>query len=79
MTDNLTTLTIAEAGRLMAQGELSSAVLTEAYLSRIAAVDAKVGSYIAVTADIAREAARHADVEAGQGLRRGDQRQLLRG
>jgi aspartyl-tRNA(Asn)/glutamyl-tRNA(Gln) amidotransferase subunit A len=71
MTDNLTTLTIAEAGRLMAQGELSSAALTEAYLSRIAAVDAKVGSYIAVTADMAREAARHADVEAGQGLRRG--------
>ncbi len=71
MSDNLTTLTIAEASRLMAQGELTSTVLTEAYLARIAAVDSKVGSYIAVTADIAREAARHADVEASQGLRRG--------
>jgi aspartyl-tRNA(Asn)/glutamyl-tRNA(Gln) amidotransferase subunit A len=70
MTD-LTLLGIAEAGRLMARGELTSTDLTEAFLKRIEAVDHKIASYIAVTADLARNAARQADMEMKGGLRRG--------
>ena len=43
MTD-LTTLSIADAGRRMARGELSSTALTEAFLARIAAIDGKLSS-----------------------------------
>ena len=70
MTD-LTLLGIAEAGRLMARGELTSTQLTEAFLKRIEAVDPKITSYITVTADLARNAARQADMEMKGGLRRG--------
>ncbi len=70
MTD-LTTLGIAEAGRLMASGELTSAALTEAFLARIAAVDHKIASYITVTGDLARTAAQQADTEMKGGFRRG--------
>src|SRR5471030_3032435 len=70
MTD-LTTLGIAEAGRLMARGDLTSTALTEAFLKRIAAVDHKIASYITVTAETARNAARQADMEMKGGLRRG--------
>ena len=70
MTD-FTTLGIAEAGRLMARGELTSTALTDAFLTRIAAVDHKIASYITVMADEARNAARQADMEMQGGLRRG--------
>ncbi|MBV8392415.1 MAG: amidase, partial [Alphaproteobacteria bacterium] len=70
MTD-LTTLGIAEAGRLMARGELTSAALTEAFLKRIEAVDSKIHSYITVTGETARSAARQADMEMKGGHRRG--------
>ena len=62
MTD-LTLLGIAEAGRLMARGEITAAALTESFLQRIEAVDHKIASYITVTADMARTAARQADME----------------
>jgi aspartyl-tRNA(Asn)/glutamyl-tRNA(Gln) amidotransferase subunit A len=68
---DLTTLGIAEAGRLMARGDLTSSALTEAFLGRIAAIDRKIASYITVTADLARAAARQADAEMSGGLRRG--------
>jgi len=55
----------------MAQGELTSAVLTEAYLPASRTVDSKVGSYIAVTAEIAREAATTRRCRSRTGLRRG--------
>lgn len=70
MTD-LTLLGIAEAGRLMARGEITSSALTEAFLARIAAIDHKIASYITVTADLARAAARQADMELKGGVRRG--------
>jgi aspartyl-tRNA(Asn)/glutamyl-tRNA(Gln) amidotransferase subunit A len=70
MTD-LTTLGIAEAGRLMARGEITATALTEAFLKRIEAIDPKISSYITVTADLARTAARQADMEIKGGLRRG--------
>jgi len=67
----LTTLSIAEAGRRMARGELTSTALTEAFLKRIEAVDHNIASYITVTADLARKAARQADMEMKGGVRRG--------
>jgi aspartyl-tRNA(Asn)/glutamyl-tRNA(Gln) amidotransferase subunit A len=68
---DLTTLGIAEAGRLMAGGKVTSIALTEAFLDRIAKVDGKIHSYITVTAELARAAARQADIELRGGLRRG--------
>jgi aspartyl-tRNA(Asn)/glutamyl-tRNA(Gln) amidotransferase subunit A len=70
MTD-LTLLGIAEAGRLMARGDITSTALTEAFLKRIDAVDHKIASYITVTGDLARQAARQADMEMKGGVRRG--------
>ena len=70
-TGDLTTLGIAEAGRLMARGALTSTALTEAFLARIATVDRSLSSYVTVTADMALNAARQADMEMSGGLRRG--------
>ena len=55
----------------MARGEITSTALTEAFLARIEAVDHKIASYITVTADRARNAAKQADMELSQGLNRG--------
>ena len=68
---DLTTLTIAEAGRQMASGALTSVALTEAYLARIAKVDGKLRSFITVTAEPARAAAQQADRERSNGYTRG--------
>ena len=68
---DLTTLGIAEAGRLMARGELTATALTETFLMRIKAVDHKIASYITVTTELALSAARQADTEMKGGLRRG--------
>ena len=51
----LTTLSIAEAGSLMARGELTSTALTDAFLARIDAVDHKIASFVTLTADRARD------------------------
>src|SRR5262245_42009260 len=67
----LTTLSIAEAGRLMASGDLTSLELTEAFLARIDAVDRKIASFVTLTAERARIAAKQADMEMSQGLNRG--------
>src|SRR5258708_5878331 len=67
----LTTLSIAQAGNLMTRGELTSTALTEAFLARIAAVDHKIASFVTLTADRARLAAKQADMELRQGLNRG--------
>lgn len=70
-TTDLTTLSIADAGRKMARGELTAKALTEAFLARIAAVDGKLSSYITVTAERARTAALQADLERSRGFSRG--------
>src|SRR5262245_13397376 len=67
----LATLTIAQAGRLLARGEITATALTEAFLARIEALDRKIASYITVTADRARNAAKQADMELSGGSRRG--------
>lgn len=71
MTDALHHLSVAEAGRLIAARKLSPVELVEAMLDRIAAVDGRVGSYIAVTAERARAAARQAEAEIMAGAWRG--------
>jgi aspartyl-tRNA(Asn)/glutamyl-tRNA(Gln) amidotransferase subunit A len=67
----LTTLTIAQAGDLLARREITATALTEAFLARIEAVDHKIASYITVTGELARKAASQADRELSQGVRRG--------
>jgi aspartyl-tRNA(Asn)/glutamyl-tRNA(Gln) amidotransferase subunit A len=52
-----TQLTIAEASRAIAAGELSPVALTEAYLDRIAALDGELHSYVLVLRDEALAAA----------------------
>ncbi|CAN5914463.1 Asp-tRNA(Asn)/Glu-tRNA(Gln) amidotransferase GatCAB subunit A [soil metagenome] len=67
----LTTLSIAEAGSLLARREITATALTEAFLARIEAVDHKIASFVTLTADRALLAARQADREMDRGLKRG--------
>ena len=69
--DDLTRLSIGEAGRRIAARELSPVELTRAYLERIESVDPRVNSYITVTADRALEQARALEAELARGQRRG--------
>jgi aspartyl-tRNA(Asn)/glutamyl-tRNA(Gln) amidotransferase subunit A len=59
-----TALTVAEAGRAIAEGRLSPIALTEAYLERIDALDGELHSYVTVLHDAARAAAR--EIAAGR-------------
>jgi aspartyl-tRNA(Asn)/glutamyl-tRNA(Gln) amidotransferase subunit A len=62
-----TQLTIAEAGRAIAAGELSPVALTEAYLDRIAALDGELHSYVLVLREEALAAARAAAAGSSRG------------
>jgi aspartyl-tRNA(Asn)/glutamyl-tRNA(Gln) amidotransferase subunit A len=64
-------LTIAEAGRQIAARKLSPLELTRALLDRIGAVDPALGSFIAVTAELALSEARQAEAEVMAGRHRG--------
>jgi aspartyl-tRNA(Asn)/glutamyl-tRNA(Gln) amidotransferase subunit A len=64
-------LTVAEAGRRIACGEIAPIDLVEAYVARIAAVDARIHSYIHVAAESARAAAVAAGREIAAGRRLG--------
>jgi aspartyl-tRNA(Asn)/glutamyl-tRNA(Gln) amidotransferase subunit A len=59
-----TLLTVAEAGRAIAEGGLSPIAMTEAYLERIDALDGELHSYVTVLHDAARAAAR--EIAAGR-------------
>jgi aspartyl-tRNA(Asn)/glutamyl-tRNA(Gln) amidotransferase subunit A len=63
MPSELSFLTIAEASRLIARGELSPVDLVEASLARIDAIDDRLCSFVTVTADKARSEARKAEAE----------------
>lgn len=65
--DNLTRLTIAEARRLLDDGEINSVELTEAHLARVAQVDGDVRAFITVMEDRAREMAAEADAVIAAG------------
>jgi aspartyl-tRNA(Asn)/glutamyl-tRNA(Gln) amidotransferase subunit A len=69
--DELTKLSIAEAGRRIAAGDLSPVELTQAYLDRIESVDPKVNAYITVLAEQALADARRSADELARGQRRG--------
>ncbi len=67
----LVALTLAEASRAIAVGELSPVDLVDAYLDRITEVDDRLHSYITVLGDSARGKARRAEAEIQSGKRRG--------
>jgi aspartyl-tRNA(Asn)/glutamyl-tRNA(Gln) amidotransferase subunit A len=64
-------LSLTDLSRALAAREVSSLEATDAALGRIAATDGKVGAFLAVTADLARERARAADARAAGGRRLG--------
>ncbi|MFC4275827.1 amidase [Achromobacter aloeverae] len=67
-TPELHFLTASEAGRLLQARKLSPVELLDAFLQRIEAVDGRLKSYLLMTADTARAAARKAesDIMAGR-------------
>ena len=69
--DDLTKLSIAEAGRRIAARQLSPVELTRAYLERIERFDKRINSYITVTAERALEQARALEAEIARGQNRG--------
>jgi aspartyl-tRNA(Asn)/glutamyl-tRNA(Gln) amidotransferase subunit A len=64
-------LSLTDLSRALAAREVSSLEATDAALGRIAATDGKLGAFLAVTADLARERARAADARAAGGRRLG--------
>ena len=69
--NELCTLTIREAGLLIASGQISPVELTKAFLERIEEVDDRLHSYVTVLPDEALAEARVAEAEVLQGLYRG--------
>ena len=69
--DDLTHLTIAEAGKRIAAGKLSPVDLTRAYLERIEKLNPRVNAYITVTAEAALEQARTLEGELAKRESRG--------
>jgi aspartyl-tRNA(Asn)/glutamyl-tRNA(Gln) amidotransferase subunit A len=64
---DLNTLTIEEASGRLAAGEVRATELTEACLAAVEATDGRVGSFLKVTADLAREQAEAADERIAAG------------
>jgi aspartyl-tRNA(Asn)/glutamyl-tRNA(Gln) amidotransferase subunit A len=75
MIESLCALDLSELAPLLRDGHLSPVEVTEAYLERIERLDPRLNTYIRVTADLARAAARQAEDE----IRRGDWRGPLHG
>src|SRR5258707_14413762 len=71
MATDPTQLSLAEAGRAIAEGALSPVALTEGYLDRIAALDDQLHSYVLVLKDAALAAAGKAEAELRAGRSRG--------
>src|ERR1700730_14251950 len=64
-------LSIAEAGRKLRDGSITSLALTEDALARIIAIDPALDSFITVTADRARADAAAAEAECARGIDKG--------
>lgn len=71
MSEELWSLTIAEAGRRIAARDLSPVEYLDAILDRIDRTNNVLSSYLLVTADRAREQAKRAEAEIGRGEYRG--------
>lgn len=69
--DDPAALSIAQAGALLAGGQLRSSELVQAVLDRIQQVDGVIHSYLRHNRNAALAAAQAADVRAGQGRRLG--------
>ena len=63
---DLTALTIAESATRLASGSMTPLQLTNAYLSRISAVNKSLNAYVTVTADLARREARMLPAQNGR-------------
>jgi aspartyl-tRNA(Asn)/glutamyl-tRNA(Gln) amidotransferase subunit A len=68
---DLTNLTLREAAELIERRQVSPVELTEAYLSRIGALDRTLNAFITATADLALARAQTAESEIAQGAYRG--------
>src|SRR5262249_19410334 len=68
---DLTELEIAELAPLLRDGKVSPVEVTDAYLEAIERLDPLLNTYIVVTADEAREAAKAAENEIARGTWRG--------
>ncbi|MFM9848637.1 MAG: amidase [Hyphomicrobiaceae bacterium] len=68
---DLTDLTIADAGKLLEQREVSPVELVDAALARIERLNPELHAFITVTADAARAKARDAETRIGKGGYRG--------
>ena len=69
--DDLLALDVAALSTRLRSREISPGELTEAYLDRIGAIDGKLRTYITVTAEVARAAAKTAEAEITAGKWRG--------
>jgi aspartyl-tRNA(Asn)/glutamyl-tRNA(Gln) amidotransferase subunit A len=69
--DDLSFLTIAEAALLIRERKLSPVEYTDALLKRIEALEPQLNAFITVTADLARQQARQAEVDIMSGRYRG--------
>ena len=67
MPDDLTRLTIGEAGLKLRKREVSSVELTRAAFDRIRATDDRVHAFLTLTEDLALEQAKRADERIAKG------------
>jgi aspartyl-tRNA(Asn)/glutamyl-tRNA(Gln) amidotransferase subunit A len=67
----VTSLTIAEAARLLARGEISPVELTQAHLARIEQLNPRLNAYLTLTPELALQQARQAEGEMRQGAYKG--------
>jgi aspartyl-tRNA(Asn)/glutamyl-tRNA(Gln) amidotransferase subunit A len=71
ITSGPTDLPIAEAGRQLRSGTLTSVALTEAALARVAALDGDLCAFVALTSERALSDARQADADFSEGIDKG--------
>jgi len=71
MTKALHDYSIAEAGRLLRSGTITSMALTEHALARIKAIDPLISSFVTLTAESALEQAAAADADFARGIEKG--------
>lgn len=63
--------TIAEAGKWLREGSITSERMTESYLRRIKRLDSRLNAFISVTEELALTSARALDQELSDGIDRG--------
>jgi amidase len=69
--DDLCLLDLVDVGHKIQAGKLTSVEVTEAVLDRIGRYDGRLKSYATLTADVAVDQAKQADIEIARGQIRG--------